>query len=226
MVVTVPRPACGRPLPDVVAECLEAGATSIQLRHPTAQGGELFREARQLLPITRRHGAPLIVNDRFDVALAAGADGVHLGPGDLTVEAVRRHTPAKFLIGVSVDDPRAGVAARRAGASYLGIGAVFGTRTKPGLAREAIGTDRLESVLRQAHLPGVGIGGITPANAAEVVATGAGIAVVSTVMGAACPGDAVAQLLAVLESAAGGEARSAGRSPAEGGETRRGPAEG
>lgn len=196
MVITDPRPACGRPLEEVVADCLAAGATAIQLRDKEADDATLLEQASKLADVTRAHGALLIVNDRFDVALAAGADGVHLGPEDLPIDVVRMHAGDELLIGYSTDDPVAGLLAANAGADYLGVGAVYGTRSKAGLEDEAIGPERVGEVLHSAGLPGVGIGGITPANAAPVFATGAGVAVLSSVMQAERPGDVVRRLLA------------------------------
>lgn len=202
MVVTHPAPASGRPLADVVSECLEAGATAIQLRDKEASDDELYEQAIRLVELTRAADALLIVNDRFDIALAAGADGVHLGPEDLPVDVVRLHAGDALLIGYSTDSPVAAVLAANAGADYLGVGAVYGTSSKRGLEHEAIGPERVGSVLHAAGLPGVGIGGITPDNAAEVLATGAGVAVLSAVMHADRPGDVVRRLVALVESAA------------------------
>ena len=196
MVITDPRPACGRPLEEVVADCLAAGATAIQLRDKEADDATLLEQATKLADIAHAHDALLIVNDRFDVALAAGADGVHLGPEDLPVDVVRLHAGDELLIGYSTDDPVAGLLAANAGADYLGVGAVYGTRSKAGLEDEAIGPERVAEVLHSAGLPGVGIGGITPANAAPVFATGAGVAVLGAVMRAERPNDVVRRLLA------------------------------
>jgi thiamine-phosphate pyrophosphorylase len=195
MLITCPKPACGRPLPDVVRECVAAGVTAIQLRDKCAEARELAVTAETLLAITRPAGVLLIVNDRVDVALAVGADGVHLGPDDLPVAAARGISPPSFILGYSTDDPEIAVEAARQGADYLGVGAVFGTRSKPGLAHEAIGTDRVEAVLRAAGLPCVGIGGIDADNATAVFATGAGVAVISSVMGAGEPAAAVRAIL-------------------------------
>lgn len=195
MVLTDPEPACGRPLPEVVEACLEAGATAVQLRHEGVEGGRLHREARRLRPVVRGHGALFLVNDRADVALASGADGVHLGPEDPPVAAVRRVVPDRFLVGYSTDAPGEGARAAADGADYLGVGAVYGTTSKPGLEDEAVGPDRVREVLEAAGLPGVGIGGVTAENAAEVYAAGAGVAVLSEVMGAEDPGRAVRALL-------------------------------
>ncbi|MFQ5690300.1 MAG: thiamine phosphate synthase [Gemmatimonadota bacterium] len=201
MVVTKPDPACGRPLPEVVAEVLASGATAIQLRDKRADGRRLFREARALCNLVRRAGGLFLVNDRLDVALASGADGVHLGPDDLPVRAARRIAPAGFVIGFSTDHPAAARTAAAEGADYLGVGAVFGTRTKPGLAEEAIGPFRVATVLRAARRPGVGIGGITPDNAAAVARIGAGVAVSSAVMDAEHPGETVRLLLDAVREA-------------------------
>ena len=194
MILTTPRPACGRPLPRVVRECLEAGATAIQLRDKTASADELYGIALELLAEVSSFDALLLVNDRFDVALAAGAHGVHLGPDDLPVPAVRRVVPRGFLIGSSTDDPPTGRRLARAGADYLGVGAVFGTRSKPGLEHESIGSGRVADVADVAGIPCVGIGGITVDNAAEVAQIGAGIAVLSAVMDSPNPGEAVLAL--------------------------------
>ena len=195
MVLTHPRPACGRPLDEVVAECVRAGATAIQLRDKTADSRALLATATRLLAVTAPAGVPLVVNDRLDVALAAGADGVHLGPDDLPVAAARKLAPPGFLIGYSTDDPAEARHAAAAGADYLGVGAVFGTRSKPGLGDEAIGPDRVGAVLDASRLPCLGIGGITPDNAASVYATGAGVAVLSAVMSAPDPGHVVRDFL-------------------------------
>lgn len=209
MVLTHPRPACGRPLAAVVEECLEAGATAIQLRDEAASDAELYQQALRLGELTRAHEALLIVNDRFDVALAAGADGVHLGPEDLPVEVVRLHAGEDLLIGYSADDPVSGLLAANAGADYLGVGAVYGTTSKAGLEGEAVGPGRVAQVLHAAGLPGVGIGGIDPGNAAAVFSTGAGVAVLGAVMQAPRPGEVVRRLREVGERARA-EAEAAG----------------
>lgn len=203
MVLTAPEPACGKPLVEVVEECLEAGASAIQLRDKTASDAAVFDLALQLLEQTRRHGALLIINDRFDVALAAAADGVHLGPEDMPIEAARTHSDEAFLIGYSTDDPVAGMLAAEAGADYLGVGAVFGSTSKAGLADEAIGAERVAQVLHSAGLPGVGIGGITPDNAGRVFETGAGVAVLSAVIHAPDPGRTVRRFLEAADRASG-----------------------
>ncbi len=197
MVITDRRLAGPRGWLAVVQAALEAGATAVQLRDKEATSAELLGMARELEPLVRRHGALFLVNDRFDVALAAGADGVHLGDDDLPVTAARRAVPRDFVIGRSADTEDAARAAEAAGADYLGVGSVFGTRTKAEVVGEVIGTDQLARVARAVTIPVVGIGGVTPANAARVAAAGAaGIAVVSAVMAARDPASATRELLA------------------------------
>jgi thiamine-phosphate pyrophosphorylase len=195
VVLTHPRPACGRPLEEVVRECVAAGATAIQLRDKEADAEDLYDRACRLLPVVEDAGALLVVNDRFDVALAAGAHGVHLGPEDLPVGAVRDVVPDAFLIGASTDDPETGRRLAASGADYLGVGAVFGTRSKPGLADEAIGPARIAEVRVASGIPCVGIGGITDANAGEVFSVADGVAVLSAVMSAPDPARAVRAIL-------------------------------
>jgi len=206
MVITHPRPAAG-PLRGVVAACLEAGCRAVQLRDKQATAADLYRQALDLVPLAEEHGALLIVNDRFDVALAAGAHGVHLGPDDMPVRSVRTRVPEAFLLGYSTDDPAAGREAARAGATYLGVGAVYGTSSKAGLEDEAVGPARVGEVALASGLPCVGIGGIRPGNAGAVAARGGGVAVLSAVMQAERPGDVVSALLAEI-------ARADGASPA------------
>jgi thiamine-phosphate pyrophosphorylase len=170
---------------DTVLEALQAGAPAIQLRDKDATPRELLAQARALLPHIHGAGALLFINDRLDIALAAGADGVHLGPHDLPVAAARKVVPPGFLIGCSTDDPGLAAIAERDGADYIGCGAVFGTSTKADVGDERIGTDRLAHVVRAVSIPVVGIGGITPENAHQVRAAGAaGVAVVGSVMAA------------------------------------------
>lgn len=200
MVLTDPQPAAGSML-EVVSECLEAGCRAIQLRDKEATAEELYEQALQLRRLAQPLGALLVVNDRWDVAVAAGADGVHLGPDDLPIREVRRLVPAGFLIGCSTDDPAMGEEAARAGADYLGVGAVYGTVSKPGLESETIGPERVGEVVRASGLPCVGIGGIEPGKAEPVAAHGAGVAVLGAVMRAPRPGEVVRSLLAEISRA-------------------------
>jgi thiamine-phosphate pyrophosphorylase len=204
IVITDTELARPRTVAEVVAAALEAGAPVVQLRDKTAPAAALLEDARTLLPLIRRFGARLIVNDRLDVALAAGADGVHLGPNDVPVAAARAQAPGGFLVGFSTDDPAAAAQAVADGADYIGCGAVFGTTSKADAADERIGVARLDQVARTVHVPVVAIGGIGPDNVAEIAATAAaGVAVIGAVMTAADPGGVARALLEAVTAGTG-----------------------
>lgn len=196
IVITDEELAGERGVDAVVADALRAGAPSVQLRHKGAGAAGLLDEARRLRALTREAGALLFVNDRFDVALAAGADGVHLGPDDLPVDAVRAAVPPEFLVGYSTDDPAEARDAVAAGADYVGCGTVFATASKAD-AGEVIGLEGLDRVAAAVDVPVVGIGGITPERARAVAerTRAAGVAVIGAVMGAEDVGSAVRGLL-------------------------------
>ena len=196
IVLTDHRLASPRSVLEVVEASLAAGAPAVQLRDKEATSRELYEQAIRLRELTRRYGALLFVNDRLDVALAAGADGVHLGPDDLPLAAARNVAPPPFLIGVSIDDPDAARDAEAAGADYIGCGAVFGTTTKQDVGNERIGPEELEAVARAVDIPVVGIGGVTVENVDLLPATGAaGVAVVGAVMASKDPTNATRRLL-------------------------------
>lgn len=189
------------PLADAVAAALDGGVTCVQLRAKQLGGYDLYRRAVQLKHLCEPYGALFIVNDRLDVALAARADGVHLGTSDLPVDVARRLSPPGFLIGFSpqtLDDVRA---ARPLGADYVGLGPVYPTGSKAD-AQSPLGLDGLRPQLAAARLPAVAIGGINTANAAAVIAAGAdGVAVISAILGASDLTLAAAELAAVVSGA-------------------------
>ena len=162
----------GRTPEDLAAALLAGGARLLQLRLKTAGSGELLAAARVLRALTARAGALLLINDRPDVARAAGADGVHLGQDDLPVGAARAILRPGALVGVSTHDVEQARAAAGAGADYLGVGSVFTTATKVG-ALPARGLDLVRAVHAAVTLPLVGIGGITSDTAPAVRAAGA-----------------------------------------------------
>ena len=201
LIVITDRRLAARAVEDAVAAALAAGAPAIQLRDKEIAPRDLLPIARRLRGLTRAAGALLFVNDRLDIALAAGADGVHLGPDDLPVAPARRIAPPGFLIGYSTDDPRAARRAAARGADYIGCGAVYPTTTKAG-AGAPIGLSRVKEVARAVAVPVIGIGGITPDRAPEVRAAGAaGCAAISAVMAAPDPGAVVRQFLAARPKA-------------------------
>lgn len=201
IVITDAGAAAPRTVDHVVAEALEAGAPAIQLRDKHATPAELYQEALELVDLTRTFGARLFINDRLDVALAVGADGVHLGPDDLPIPTARAAARSAgrpdLLIGASTDRPETARQLAGAGADYIGCGAVFGTPSKEGLEDERIGPEGLQAVVEAVDIPVVGIGGVDTGNAAEIARTGAaGTAVIRAVMDA---GDVAAAVKALLE---------------------------
>lgn len=183
-----------RSLGQTVEEVIEGGVTVVQLREKGASTVDLIRLCTELLRVTRPRGVPLIVNDRVDVMLATGADGVHVGPDDMPPEIARRLIGRGKILGVSAGTPAEAIAAASAGADYLGVGDVFGTRSKAD-AGEPIGLSGLRDVMQATTLPVVAIGGITPENAKALAPTGvAGIAVMRAIFGEPDVGAAVRRL--------------------------------
>lgn len=195
MVITDPRCGEGRELVDVVRAALRGGAPSIQLRAKNETARETVELARVLRADTRAAGALLVVNDRVDIALVAGADGAHVGDDDLPLAAARAIVPPDFLLGRSTETPEEAVRARAEGADYVGVGPVYETASKDD-AGAPVGLARVRAVVAAAGVPAVGIGGIDEENAAEVIRAGAaGVAVIRAVMSASDPEEATRTLL-------------------------------
>ncbi|MBH23167.1 MAG: thiamine phosphate synthase [Myxococcales bacterium] len=178
----------GEGLDERVEAALRGGATTIQLRLKGATAREVFAAAREVLPRCRWHGAPLIINDRLDIALAVGADGVHLGPDDLPVVEARRLAPDGFIVGGSAGTVEAAQALERAGADYLGVGAIFDARPSKSNASAPRGLEALAEVCAGVRIPVVAIGGVTRETAPRCVQAGAaGVAVIRAVFGSDDP---------------------------------------
>ncbi|MEF8807157.1 thiamine phosphate synthase [Natronomonas sp.] len=179
--------SAGRSTVEIVEAAIRGGVDIVQLREKSASANERYELGRELRVLTREAGVPLIVNDRVDLAAALDADGVHLGDDDLPVSVAREQLGEAAIIGRSVSTPEAARRAEEAGADYLGVGAVFATDSKDDVSPEqqGIGLDRIRAVREATDLPFVGIGGVTPHNATDVVEAGAdGVAVISAVTGA------------------------------------------
>lgn len=190
----------GRSHRAVIEAAIVGGATVVQYREKHASTRHMIEEALELRDLTRRAGVPLIVNDRVDVALAVDADGVHVGQDDMPVALARRLIGNK-LLGVSAHSLSEALQAVRDGADYLGVGPIFATTTKPDAA-SPIGLDGLRAIRQHVLIPIVAIGGINPANAADVMRAGAdGIAVVSAVVAADDVTAAARQLRALVSVA-------------------------
>ena len=196
--VIVDRATIGnRDLTDVTAAAIRGGADVIQLRDKAASARQLTEEAARLLPLTRQRGIPLIVNDRADVAHTVGADGVHVGQDDLSIEAARRILGERAIIGRSTHSLEQALAAVAAGADYIGLGPIFATPTKPSYG--SVGTALIRQVALRVRIPVVCIGGIETGNMAQVLEAGATcVAVVRAICSAADPESAARTLKQML----------------------------
>lgn len=174
----------GRGGPHVLDACLKAGVRLIQFREKEAAGSELMEKGQVFADRCREAGALLIVNDRVDVALAIGADGVHLGQDDLPVNAARRIAP-DLLVGSSTHDLDEALAAQADGATYVNIGPIYATQTKS-VPTGAVGPEMIDAIRPSLSIPFTCMGGIKAHNLAEVVRRGTRrIAVVTAVTEAA-----------------------------------------
>ena len=186
-----------------VGEALDAGAPAVQLRDKTSGAADTLELARSLREACGARNALFFVNDRVDIALAAGADGVHLGPEDPPVRVARELGGGDFLIGASAGTVLEAEQAERDGADYLGCGSVFATRSKAD-AGVPIGLQGLGAVVRAVPIPVVAIGGIRPLAAPLIREAGAaGSAVISALLGPAPVYETVRSLLAPWDSSAG-----------------------
>ncbi len=176
------------------AAAAHGGASCIQLRLKDVSARDLVGVARELV---RAVGVPVIVNDRADVAIAAGAAGVHLGADDVPPSAIRRIVPAEFIIGASVGSDAE--VANAAGADYVGIGPFFATGSKSD-AGEPIGSEGFSRLAAATGVPAVAVGGVTAENAAAAIEAGAvGVAVIGGIFGSSDPAAAAR----ILRSAIG-----------------------
>ena len=184
-VITDEQVSRGRSHLQVAEAAILGGADVLQLRDKESTSGRLFQVALQLRKLTRGAKVPLIVNDRLDIALAADADGVHLGQDDLPASVARKIMGSGRILGVSVETVAEAVAAEKDGADYLGVGPVFDARgTKPD-AGEPRGLELIANVRRRCRLPIVAIGGIDADNARKVLEAGADAAAVISAIAAA-----------------------------------------
>lgn len=198
MLVTDRNATAGRPLLDVVEAALHGGADAVQLREKDLGGRDLLELARRLLPLCRRYGARLLVNDRLDVALACDADGVQLPAASFALADARCLLGQEKLIGASTHTLAEVAAAARAGADFAVFGPVFDTPAKRAYG-PPVGLDALEQAARAATIPVLAIGGITPTNAADVHAHGAaGVAAIGALLTAADPAAAARALRCAL----------------------------
>lgn len=170
-------------LSEQVEAAIRGGATCVQLREKQLPEAELLDEAREIAALCRRYGVPFFVNDNVDVAIACGADGVHVGQDDMAASDVRRRVGDRMMIGVSAHSVEEAVTAVKNGADCLGVGAVFATSTKTNVS--AMPRETLRAICRAVDVPVVAIGGISRANLPLLAGTGVdGVALVSAIFSA------------------------------------------
>lgn len=163
-----------------VEDAIRGGATFVQLREKALDNEAFLAEARCIKKVTDRYGIPFVINDNVDIAVACGADGVHVGQSDRAAADARAILGPDKIVGVSVSNVEEALAAENDGADYLGVGAVFTTSTKPDAAE--VSHETLEAICGAVRLPVVAIGGIGPGNIRELGGTGVdGVAVISAI---------------------------------------------
>lgn len=198
--------AGGRPLFEVVEEAIRGGADAVQLRDKRATSGELFEEALSLRELTRKRDVLFIINDRPDIAIAADADGVHVGQGDLPAAAARKFMGAGKILGVTASDLTLALKAQEEGADYVGIGSIYPTTTKE-LISPPRGPELIRSFMGRLEIPFVPLGGISESNVEEVVREGArSIAVCSALVSASDIAEATRRLKDRMMRAMGNQA--------------------
>lgn len=193
--------ARGRTTLEIARAAIRGGVSCIQLREKTCSTREFIDEALAIRSLLARHGIPLIINDRVDVALAVKADGIHLGQKDMPCSMARQIIPESMIVGISVESLDDAIAAQKDGADYLGVSPIYSTPTKTDTA-QPLGLEGLRSIRSEVDLPLVGIGGLNADNAAAVIYNGAdGVAVVSAIVAADDPEAATRDLIEIVRLA-------------------------
>ena len=189
-------------LMEQVEAVLKNGATCVQLREKDLDEASFLAEAKEMAALCRRYHVPFIVNDNVDIAVACGADGVHVGQEDMAAGDVRRRVGPNMLVGVSAHTVEEALDAVKNGADYLGLGSVFSTSTK--LDVDLMSRETLQAICRAVDVPTVAIGGISRKNILDLAGSGVdGVAVVSALFGAPDPGAAAAELAALAQEMTG-----------------------
>ncbi|MFT4946585.1 MAG: thiamine-phosphate pyrophosphorylase [Natronomonas sp.] len=193
--------SAGRSTVEIVDAALAGGVDVVQIREKHRRARTRLELAERLREPTAEAGVPLIINDRVDIAVAADADGVHLGDDDLSVSVAREQLGEDAIIGRSVSTVEAAREAEEAGADYLGVGAVYETGSKDVDDEEnGIGLGVVEDIADAVGIPFVGIGGVTPERAPDVVGAGAdGVAVITAITEAEDPARATRELGEAVE---------------------------
>ncbi|WP_291321414.1 thiamine phosphate synthase [Desulfonatronospira sp.] len=190
----------GRDLIQLVMEAVQGGVTMVQIREKSCTSGEFFSTARELKKKLTTLGVPLLINDRADIALATGADGVHIGQKDVPYQAVRELLGPGKIIGISINTYDQLKVAAMSDVDYLSLSPVFPTPTKTDTS-EPFGIEGLKKARSMTDKPLITIGGINRDNLSDVMATGMnGVAVVSAVCSAESPAEAAGDLIRIIRN--------------------------
>ena len=185
--VTDRRLCGGKPLEEIIIKAVKGGVAYVQLREKDVSTRSFVGEAKRVKKLLEPYKVPLIINDRVDVALACGAEGVHIGQEDMPYEIVRKLMGQKAIIGLSVEKWEDVEASQKLDVSYVGVSPVFPTPTKPD-TKDAWGLEGLAKIKAFSRHSLVAIGGINESNVREVIKAGADcIAVVSAICAASDP---------------------------------------
>ena len=191
-----------RTLPEVAEEVLQNGATFLQVREKGMDHAAFLAEAGELKALAGRYHVPFVVNDSVEVALECGADGVHVGQSDIRGRDIRALIGPDKILGISANTVETALAAQRAGADYIGVGAVFGTTTKKDAKNLSV--EQLRAICDAVDIPVVAIGGIGAENLLQLRGSGVdGVAVVSAIFAQPDPGAAAKRLRALAEELVG-----------------------
>ena len=191
-----------RTLPEVAEEVLQNGATFLQVREKGLDHAAFLAEAGELKALAGRYHVPFVVNDSVEVALECGADGVHVGQSDIRGRDIRALIGPDKILGISANTVETALAAQRAGADYIGVGAVFGTTTKKDAKNLSV--EQLRAICDAVDIPVVAIGGIGAENLLQLRGSGVdGVAVVSAIFAQPDPGAAAKGLRALAEELVG-----------------------
>lgn len=194
--ITDDRLSGTRSIFDAVRSAIRGGATVVQLRDKNASKEELINIGKELIRVIKGD-TPLIVNDNINVALAIGAQGIHLGQKDMPARKAKEMIGDAMILGVSANTVEEAMKAEEDGADYIGAGPIFSTLTKPD-ADPAIGLDGLRNIKKAVSIPVVAIGGINAKNAEDVARVADGVAVVSAIMAAKDPKRAAEELSEII----------------------------
>lgn len=190
--------ALGRTIEWVVEEAVKGGVSLVQLREKDCSTKDFYDLSMRMKAILKPYHIPLIINDRLDIALACDAEGLHIGQSDMPYAVARKWLGKDKIIGLSVENIEDVMEANKLDVDYIGISPVFSTPTKTDTAT-ALGLEGIREIMNISRHPSVGIGGISRANAHEILNAGAnGISVVSAIMSADSPQESARQLKQII----------------------------